>query len=330
MIHQMNIYGKDMVDQAIERIKTFEPPDGYYLAFSGGKDSVVIKALAEMAGVKFDAHYNLTSVDPPELVQFIKKYHPDVSIDKPRYEDGTQVTMWNLIPKRKMPPTRMVRYCCKALKEVQGENRFVITGVRRAESSKRSTRGGVEFSDYKTKRLEQLDPDNPDQEMVHNCLQKRRRILNPIIDWSTDDVWEFIREYNVPYCSLYDEGFTRLGCIGCPMAGTEGRLKEFARWPKYKELYIHAFDRMIKARQAGTAVDPVEEMPDDSEIWHTAAELDSLIEGRKIGGADLQMVDTLSGKQAKSASNGASIVKWTDPMKWWEWYLYGGKTGSTK
>lgn len=143
MIEQLNIYGKSKLETAIQRLKTFEPEQGYYLAFSGGKDSIVIKALADMAGVKYDAHYSVTSVDPPELVRFIKDKHPDVIWEYPRLKDGTRATMWNLIPQKKMPPTRLVRYCCDVLKEGGGEGRFVVTGVRWAESSKRkNNRGG--------------------------------------------------------------------------------------------------------------------------------------------------------------------------------------------
>lgn len=142
MIHQLNIQGKDKVQVAIDRLRAFEPPEGYYLAFSGGKDSVVIKALADMAGVKYDAHYTLTSVDPPELVHFIKTFK-DVAIDRPMDKDGHQVTMWNLIPKKKLPPTRIARYCCAELKEHGGDGRFTVTGVRWAESARRKlTRGG--------------------------------------------------------------------------------------------------------------------------------------------------------------------------------------------
>ena len=141
MIHQLNMNGMDKVQVAIDRFRTFEPPEGYYLAFSGGKDSVVIKALADMAGVKYDAHYNLTSVDPPELVQFVKSF-PDVIIDRPKDKDGNQITMWNLIPRKKMPPTRIVRYCCKELKEVGGQGRLVVTGVRWAESPNRKNNQG--------------------------------------------------------------------------------------------------------------------------------------------------------------------------------------------
>ena len=142
-IHQLNIYGMDMVEVAIERLKAFEPKEGYYLAFSGGKDSVTVKALADMAGVKYDAHYNVTSVDPPELVQFVKTFK-DVSFDFPVDNEDHVITMWNLIAKKSMPPTRTCRYCCAALKETRGAGRFVITGVRKAESTRRAqTRGGA-------------------------------------------------------------------------------------------------------------------------------------------------------------------------------------------
>lgn len=147
-INQLNLNGKTKVEVAIDRMKTFEPPEGYYLAFSGGKDSVVIKALADMAGVKYDAHYSVTSVDPPELVRFIRTFD-DVKFDFPRWKSdnefhkaGDVITMWRLISEKTMPPTRIVRYCCEKLKEHQGEGRFTITGVRKAESVKRKSRGG--------------------------------------------------------------------------------------------------------------------------------------------------------------------------------------------
>ena len=155
-IHQLNIYGKDKVEVAIGRLKAFEPKEGYYLAFSGGKDSVVIKALADMAEVKYDAHYNLTSVDPPELVRFIKTFD-DVQIDIPRDKDGKQITMWNLIPKKKMPPTRIVRYCCKELKEWGGQGRFTVTGVRWEESpNRKNNQGEITVMSPKKKHKDEL------------------------------------------------------------------------------------------------------------------------------------------------------------------------------
>lgn len=232
-IYQLNIYGEDKVQHAIERLKAFEPPEGYFLAFSGGKDSVVIKALAEMSGVKFDAHYHHTSVDPPELIQFIKKYHPDVSIDFPRDKEGKRITMWNLIPKETYPPTRIARYCCKHLKETQSDGRFTITGVRWAESpNRRKNQGEITISKGKDmKALKNnsnftetpkggvvLNNDNDEsRDWIEQCYQRNKTVLNPIIEWTDAEVWEFIKDYKVPYCDLYDQGFKRLGCIGCPM-----------------------------------------------------------------------------------------------------------------
>lgn len=250
MIDQLNMYGLDKVEVAIERIKQISPRGGsFYLAFSGGKDSCVIKALCDMAGVKYDAHYHVTSVDPPELVRFIKEKHPDVEFEFPRYPDGKVITMWNLIPKKKMPPTRIARYCCEYLKEHGGDGRDTITGVRWAESNRRRrTRSGLEI-DEGNKMRERLDPDNMDEDMVRFCMSSKGFILNPIIDWTDDDVWEFIHRYNISYCHLYDEGFKRLGCIGCPMSSN--RVQELERYPKYKEMYIRAFDRMIEEQIRG-------------------------------------------------------------------------------
>lgn len=246
-IHQLNIYGMDMVEVAIERLKAFEPKEGYYLAFSGGKDSVTVKALADMAGVKYDAHYSVTSVDPPELVRFVKTF-PDVHFNFPVDKNGRVKTMWNIIGEgnKGMPPTRIIRYCCAELKESQGEGRFTITGVRKDESVRRAnTRGGLELGEKKTSSRDLFDPDNPTPEMMYHCQTYYRKVLNPIVDWTTEEVWEFIKEYNVRYCCLYDEGFSRLGCIGCPMATMQQRLREFERYPKYKQNYIRAFERML-------------------------------------------------------------------------------------
>ena len=252
MIDQLNIYGMTKVEVAIERIKQIKPRGGlWYLAFSGGKDSCVIKALADMAGATYEAHYRVTSVDPPELVRFIKEQYPDVDFEFPRYEDGSVVTMWNLIPKKGMPPTRIARYCCQYLKEDGGAGRDKITGVRWAESNRRrKTRSGLEVAEkINDKNRARLDPDNMDDDMVRYCMQSKGFILNPIIDWSDDEVWEFIHRYNIPYCGLYDKGYKRLGCIGCPMSTHQA--EELERYPKIKAAYIRAFDRMIQRQIVG-------------------------------------------------------------------------------
>lgn len=254
----------DKVQIAIDRLKAFEPSDGYWLAFSGGKDSVVIKRLAQMAGVKFEAHYSVTSVDPPELVRFIKDVHPDVSFDIPRDKDGKAITMWNLIPRKGMPPTRIVRYCCEALKESSGKGRVTVTGVRWAESNNRKNNQGAVTLTEKgigsivsgyTENFTQtnrggvvLNLDNDDaRRVVEQCYRTTKILLNPIIDWTDDDVWEFIKGQGVLYCNLYDCGYKRLGCIGCPMSTNAE--KELDANPKYKQSYIRAFNRLLVNRQ---------------------------------------------------------------------------------
>ena len=266
---------RDKVETAIRRLKNFEPPDGYYLAFSGGKDSQCVYHLAKMAGVKFDAHYAVTSVDPPELVQFIKDNYPDVEFTKqhysdknPRhyYQDGTPkpITMWSLICDHTVPPTRRMRYCCQGLKEPGGAGRVVVTGVRWAESANRkNTHDVVDLHGKKKKTVQKAiemganfklnkhgelimnDDNDAERRMVEQCYRTQKTMVNPIVDWEDDDVWAFLNGNGIPHCSLYDEGFERLGCIGCPLQRPGGMAKEFERWPKYKELYIKAFRRMI-------------------------------------------------------------------------------------
>lgn len=259
---------RDKVELAIQRLKAFEPPEGYYVAFSGGKDSQCVYHLCKMAGVKFDAHYNVTSVDPPELVRFIKKNYPDVAIDVPHDKNGKRVSMWTLIPQHLMPPTRLARYCCNCLKEMQSEDRITVTGVRWAESTNRKLNHGVVTIPKRSKKMIKELAENgvnftktkrggvvlnyddaKERRVTEFCIRTGRMMINPIVDWEDEDVWEFLNGNGIEHCCLYDEGFKRLGCIGCPMGQTSGTKREFARYPKYKQMYLRAFEKMLNARK---------------------------------------------------------------------------------
>ena len=272
------LFGReDKVEKAIKRLKAFEPPEGYYVAFSGGKDSQSIYHLCQMAGVKFDAHYSVTGIDPPELVRFIKQNYPDVKFEYNYWNDGKPehyypngkpkvITMWSLIANHTVPPTRRVRYCCKALKETGGVGRVAVTGVRWAESANRKANHAVVDIRTASKKIHNKARENPayriskhddsigfmddndgSRRMVEQCYMKKKTTINPIVDWEEEDVWEFLNDVaKVPHCELYDKGYTRLGCIGCPLQSKAGMLRDFERYPKYKELYIRAFDQMIK------------------------------------------------------------------------------------
>lgn len=253
---------RDKVEMAIERLKAFCPDDGYYVAFSGGKDSQCVYHLCKMAGVKFDAHYNVTSVDPPELIRFIKKNYPDVIWDYPRDREGKVITMWNLIPRKQMPPTRLARYCCEHFKESSGKGRITVTGVRWAESANRAGNQGVAVFFGKPRATEKmanevganykinkrgnviLNDDNDEaRRMVEHCYRTQKTLVNPIVDWEEDDVWEFLNSNGIEHCCLYDQGYKRLGCIGCPMSTAAAA--ELEKYPVYRRNYILAFDRMI-------------------------------------------------------------------------------------
>lgn len=274
----------DKVQIAIQRLKNFEPKDGYFVAFSGGKDSQCIYHLCEMAGVKFDAHYSVTSVDPPELVRFVKQNYQNVHFDIPHDENGKPITMWNLIPTKNMPPAMFARYCCAELKETSGVGRVTVTGVRWAESQNRqSTQGfvtfaakrkaitnsaselGVNISSAK-KGLVMNDDNDPARRLVEQCYRTHKTLVNPIIDWTDEEVWEFLNDVaKVPHCSLYDEGYKRLGCIGCPLS--HNAKAELEAWPTYKNAYLNAFDRMLQQRKMRGAKDRGWKTPEDVMDW---------------------------------------------------------------
>ena len=118
----------------MEKMALQYSPDGFHVAFSGGKDSQVIHELCRMAHVKFKAYFYQTSVDPPELLRFIRTNYPGVAWLKP------EKTMFQLILQKKMLPLRNRRYCCEVIKERRGLNEVVVIGIRKEESKRRAKR----------------------------------------------------------------------------------------------------------------------------------------------------------------------------------------------
>ena len=224
----------ELLDEAIDVIKRHEPPEGYYGGFSGGKDSVMLKEVAKLAGVKVRWRYNMTTIDPPELIRFIKAHHPDVEFVKP--EKGNFFTYG---AKVKGVPTRRARWCCDVYKEgKEPKGSTVLVGVRAEESAARRKNYDGFISNHKGIKL-----------------------IAPLFHVDSEDLWNFIKGRKIPYCSLYDEGFHRLGCVGCPMAGKKGRRKEFDRWPKFEKLWRRMFKQVWERR---TTESPVQK---DGKPW---------------------------------------------------------------
>lgn len=246
--------------RAISYLQKFEPKEEpYYLCYSGGKDSDCIRILAQLANVKHEIHHNLTTVDSPETVRYVKSI-PGVIIEKPA------LTMWELIVKKGYPPTRLTRYCCSELKEKGGKGRKKIVGVRWEESANRRKNNDIVKilgSPKKTEKALQdkeidyrinqkggiiMNQDNDEaRRFVESCYRTNTVMVNPIVDWTEKDVWEFLNHYGCESNPLYREGCKRIGCIGCPMASN--RKKELEKYPTYKRAYIRAFGKMIDKRR---------------------------------------------------------------------------------
>lgn len=252
---------------AIERLQAFEPPDGYFVCISGGKDSDVIRILATLAGVKHELHHNLTTVDAPETVHYVQSI-PGIIIDHATDQNGERMTMWKLIERKLVPPTRLMRYCCSELKERGGKGRVKVTGVRWEESKQRRENGGLVKIIGKPKNTQKyadgieasyrvsrqggliLNHDNDEsRRMVEHCYRTTSTMLNPIIDWTTEEVFAFLKHYGCRMNPLYQCGQKRVGCICCPMQGGDGMKRDATMYPKYKAAYIRAFDRMLKRRE---------------------------------------------------------------------------------
>lgn len=252
--------------QKAERIAlNYDAEQSYYLAFSGGKDSQALFHMAQLAGVKFRGHMNLTSVDPPEVIRFVKKNYPEVELLKP----GKSI--FQIAVEKQILPTMRVRWCCAEYKETAGAGKVTLIGIRKAESTRRAKRNEVEINNRKfSGNLEGLDEyrqeqkakrarrkskeqgvniTNADEEQTLGCIHgKESLLISPIIYWTEQDVWEFLNDVvRVPHCSLYDEGWHRIGCIGCPMSSHKQKMIENARYPHVKRNWIKA----IKAIRNG-------------------------------------------------------------------------------
>nr|DAK83821.1 MAG TPA: phosphoadenosine-phosphosulfate reductase [Caudoviricetes sp.] len=252
----------DLEHSAIELLKVAsEMPLKLYkqplvITYSGGKDSDVLLHLAGKAGIPYEALHSLTTADAPETVRHVwatfrrlELQGVPCTIDTHKTQDGRNVTMWNLIPRKLMPPTRLMRYCCTELKEGGGKGRFIATGVRWAESVKRKNRGMLEVQHSDIRKRLTLMNDNDESRMAfESCQLKGKRVVNPIVGWQEADIWDYVSAEHICMNPLYDCGWKRVGCIGCPMAGKH-RITEFARYPKIKAAYVRAFDRMLAERQ---------------------------------------------------------------------------------
>lgn len=198
---------------ALSRIRLYCQNKKTLVAFSGGKDSQCCYHLCKQAGIEFSAQLSLTRFEPPEVINFVRAVYPDVSFRRAYKRSLTDEIVYRGLP------TRWARWCCNYKHTKTADFEIAVIGVRGAESPRRRD----------TWRSFGHKPDGS----LYVC---------PIFDWSDADVWGYLNQNKIPHCSLYDEGFKRIGCVCCPLACTKSRRDEY-RWPKTAAMLYRAFER---------------------------------------------------------------------------------------
>lgn len=231
MTFQEKIYNSIALIRKAERLAlAMQPDNGFYVGFSGGKDSQVLLSLVQSAGVKYRAFYNVTTNDPPPSVYYIREHYPDVEFSFPKRNFFTIVAHKGL-------PTRQHRFCCDELKEPFGAGWVVLTGVRRDESKTREAYNDVqvyskrkEHQDRTRKRtIEEIESNE------HRCIKgKDKLMVRPLLDWTDEDVWRYIHENGLPINPVYRR-FNRLGCMFCPFSAKRDMSYWSEKYPKFKQ-----------------------------------------------------------------------------------------------
>ena len=274
---------------AKEAERLFDMP--IVVRYSGGKDSDVILQLAKESGVPFRVTHNLTTADPPDNVYYIRRVFAalreegiDCRINVPRR------SLWRIMRETLVIPSRIMRVCCSELKERRMPDApYIVTGVRWAESAGRRAKSGIAMVYTARERgVEEkaaaagllTTDDASSRRLFEQCQLRGVRVLNPIIDWSDDDVWAYLHSRGIEGNPLYKEGWTRIGCVGCPLASPRVRELAFARYPKLYKAWRDAIAYVIERRKemgnpmflAGKEAESVEDV------------LGTLCAGRLIGG----------------------------------------------
>lgn len=258
--------------------------EGFHVAFSGGKDSQVLYHLMQLSGCKFTAHMQVTTIDPPQLMRFVRQQYPDVQLHLP------QNNMRKLILEKRMLPNRRARFCCKELKEQAGAGTCTCVGIRAAESVNRAKRQPIEKESRRkpihkpvyeiegtnlVEKVKGFDLFDMETETVVTCVKGTDKIiLSPIFSWTDNDVWTFIRGNNIPYCHLYDEGHQRLGCLFCPMASKREKALMFKQFPRFAEKFYLPIIRQLMEMGSYASFDSAESVfdwwigRDDMKTWY--------------------------------------------------------------
>lgn len=214
---------------------------GYFVAFSGGKDSQVLLWLVQQAKVKYKAYYSVTTNDPLQNVQFIRNHYKEVIFLHPKDN------FYTLVEKNGLP-LRQMRYCCKVLKESAGAGFATLVGVRREESVRRSKYDFVDVVSRRKEHKERVSGYDLDDIIAvnHQCIKgKDKVLLRPILDFTEKDVWTIINEFHLPKNPCYEK-VGRVGCIFCPFSSRQTIERYCIEYPKVKETLMKSISVFLK------------------------------------------------------------------------------------
>lgn len=216
------------------------PDDGFYVAFSGGKDSQCVMELCRMAGVKFKAYYSVTGIDAPDNVRFIREHYPEVEFVHPKQN------YFRLVEKKGLPMIQS-RFCCERLKENLGAGNVLLDGVRAEESKRRAmytavmvrSRRKENISKGRNRELTEIEQND------HHCIKGKDRVdIHPILDWTEEDVWQFIYNRGLHPNPMY-ACVGRVGCMYCPFSNNRQLSFYEYMYPKYHRRLMLALERFL-------------------------------------------------------------------------------------
>lgn len=223
----------DLIKQGEKLALALNPTDGYFVGFSGGKDSQVLLELVKMAGVKYKAYYNVTTNDPPDNLYFIRSFYPEVTFIH------HHPNLYTLISSKGLP-TIFHRWCCRLFKEGAGVGNVVLTGVRREESYKRANYTSVDVQSRRKEHIDRTTQYSIDNlmETHHDCIKGQDKIMiNPLADWTTTDIWVYIAENKLPVNPCYKISH-RVGCMFCPYSSEEQITYYETTYPLFHHLLL--------------------------------------------------------------------------------------------
>lgn len=231
----------DLLSKAEETALRMNPEEGFFLGFSGGKDSQAVYHLCKLAGVAFQAYYSVTGIDTPETIRFIRENYPDVKFIHHKKN------FFQLVEEKGLP-TITRRYCCERLKEHFGAGQCVLTGVRAEESKKRSSYAAIEI--FSRRKEHQGQSRKRDETWLaqeeHQCIKGQDKIMvRPILNWKTEDVFQFLIFVGAKVNPTYAK-HKRVGCMFCPFAPKYENEYFEKVYPGYRRRLLLAIERWGK------------------------------------------------------------------------------------